>query len=190
MSAAKHSEVPAAVETVVESRFDDLIALIEAAKARIWSKVNAELVQLYWEIGKYLSKRTAEAKWGDKVIDGAAEYLRVKRPDLQNFTRRTLFRMREFYDAYKADEIVSPLVTQITWTNHLVIMQRAKTPEERRFYVNMCISERYSKRQLERQFDTSSRSAYVRSPRLQWRPRKFPSSLMTRRKNREIFRSA
>ena len=134
--------------------FDELAGMIEAARARAWAAVNAELVGLYWEIGKWLSARCKLATWGDKVVDAASEYLRTKRPDLGSYTRRTLYRAREFYEAYAADEIVTPLVTQISLTNHLVILQRAKTPEERRFYLESCVAEHYSKRQLERQFDS------------------------------------
>ena len=135
--------------------FDDLVELIETARARIWSKVNAELVQLYWDIGKLLSDRCAQAAWGDKIVADAARYIARVRPDLKGFSRPGLYRMRQFYEYYRGDEIVSPLVRQIAWTNHLIIMARAKSQEERRFYINKCISEHYSKRQLERQFNAS-----------------------------------
>lgn len=134
--------------------FGELIELIESARERVWRTVNVELVGLYWEIGKWLSAKCAKAGWGDKVVASAAEYLRARRPDLGGYTRRTLYRMKSFYEAYCDDQIVSPLVTQITWTNHLIVLQRSKSPEERRFYVEKCISEHYSKRDLERQFDS------------------------------------
>ena len=52
-----------------------------------------------------------------------------------------LYRMRQFYEYYKDDEFVSPLVRQIDWTHHLIVMARAKSPEERRFYlVSSCAS--------------------------------------------------
>jgi len=140
--------------TEIAKSFDELVVMIESARARAWAAVNAELVGLYWQIGKWLSERRADAKWGDKIVDAAAEHLKCKRPDLGSFTRRTLYRTLEFYDTYAQDEFVSPLVTQITWTNHLIIMSRAKSPEERRFYIEKCILEHYSKRQLERQFDS------------------------------------
>ena len=124
-------------DLVETSAFDELAGMIEAARARAWAAVNAELVGLYWEIGKWLSARCKLATWGDKIVDAASEYLRTKHPDLGSYTRRTLYRAREFYEAYAADEIVTPLVTQISWTNHLVILQRAKTPEERRFSPTM-----------------------------------------------------
>ena len=146
--------MPQGGKGVVQPDFGELITMIESARARAWAAVNAELVGLYWEIGKWLHARCAKASWGDKVVDAAAEYLKTRRPDLGSYTRRTLYRMREFYEAYASDGFVTPLVTQISWTNHLIILLRAKTPEERRFYIEKCIAEHYSKRQLERQFDS------------------------------------
>ena len=53
------------------------------------------------------------------------------------------------------DEFVTPLVTQISWTNHLLIMSGSKTADERHFYMALCAKEHYSKRELERQIGTS-----------------------------------
>ena len=63
--------------------------------------------------------------------------------------------MRQFYDAYKDDEKVSPLVTQLPWTHNLIILGQSKRPEEREFYLRMAIREKWSKRELERQFNAS-----------------------------------
>lgn len=49
--------------------------------------------------------------------------------------------MKKFYETYKDNEIVTPLVTQISWTNHLLIMSGCKTDEEREFYIRLCIKE-------------------------------------------------
>lgn len=50
---------------------------------------------------------------------------------------------------------VSPLVTQVGWTNHLLIMSGSKSAEERHFYLSLCVKEHYSKRELERQMDSA-----------------------------------
>ena len=71
--------------------------------------------------------------------------------------------MKQFYETYRDDEIVTPLVTQISWTNHLLIMSGSKTAEERRFYIELCIRENYSKRELERQMDSAYYQRYVLS---------------------------
>ena len=61
------------------------------------------------------------------------------------------------------NEFVTPVVTQISWTNHLLIMSGCKTDEEREFYIRLCIKENYSKRQLERQLDSGYYERYMLS---------------------------
>lgn len=63
--------------------------------------------------------------------------------------------MKQFYEAYSQEQKLSPLVRQLGWTNNLIILARAKSSEEREFYLRLCILEGYSKRELERQIDSS-----------------------------------
>ena len=63
--------------------------------------------------------------------------------------------MKQFYETYKDDEFVSALLTQISWTNHLMIMSKSKTKEKRDFYIALSAKEHYSSRELERQLDSS-----------------------------------
>ena len=53
--------------------------------------------------------------------------------------------MKQFYETYAENDVVTPLVTQISWTNHLLIMSGCKSDEEREFYIRLCIKEKYSK---------------------------------------------
>ena len=59
--------------------------------------------------------------------------------------------MKQFYDIYKNNVKLTPLVTEISWTNNLIILSSSKTDEEREFYLLLASKERYSKRELERQ---------------------------------------
>jgi len=60
--------------------------------------------------------------------------------------------------------IVPPLVAQLPWSLHLVILEQSKRPEEREFYLRMAIRERWSKRELERQFMSGLFERTVLSP--------------------------
>ena len=60
-----------------------------------------------------------------------AEHLARTQPGLRGFTGRNLFRMRQFYEAYQGDEIVSPVVRQLPWTHNLIIPNQSKSPEGR-----------------------------------------------------------
>jgi hypothetical protein len=54
---------------------------------------------------------------------------------MRGYTRSNLFRMRQFYEAYRGNEKVSPRVRQLPWTHHLIILGQAKPPETREFYI-------------------------------------------------------
>ncbi|GHV57540.1 hypothetical protein FACS189460_4270 [Deltaproteobacteria bacterium] len=125
-----------------------IISLIEQAQQNALQSVNAELIRLYWNVGEYLSGESAKSSWGDSFIEATAAYIKENCPGIKGFTRRGLYRMRQFYETYKGNEFVSPLVTQISWTNHLLIMSGTKTIEEKEFYIGLCVKEKYSKREL------------------------------------------
>ena len=143
--------------------FGAVISIIENAKGRALKAVNAELTNMYWEVGEYLSELCAESTYGDKVIDDVANYISATAPTIKGFNRRGLYRMRQFYETYKDDEIVSALLTQLSWTNHLLIMSKSKTKEERDFYVALAAKEHYSSRELERQLDSAYYERYMLS---------------------------
>lgn len=132
-------------------------------KEKLPEKVNEELIKMYWKVGEFLSKETEHASYGDAYIDEISREIQETFPGIKGFNRRGLYRMKKFYETYKDNEIVTPLVTQISWTNHLLIMSGCKTDEEREFYIRLCIKENYSKRQLERQLDSGYYERYMLS---------------------------
>lgn len=143
--------------------FGAIISIIENARGRALKAVNAELINMYWEVGEYLSELCAESSFGDKIIDEVANYISSAVPTVKGFNRRGLYRMKQFYETYKDDEFVTPLVTQISWTNHLLIMSGSKSAEERHFYMALCAKEHYSKRELARQMDSGYYERYMLS---------------------------
>ena len=74
-----------------------------------------------------------------------------------------VYRMKKFYETYYNDEFVTTLLTQISWSNHLAIMSKAKTAEERHFYMTLCIKESYSARELDRQINSGYYERYMLS---------------------------
>ena len=140
-----------------------LIHIIEESRQSALKKVNEELIKMYWKVGEFLSKETEQASYGDAYIDEISKEIQETFPGIKGFNRRGLYRMKKFYETYKDNEIVTPLVTQISWTNHLLIMSGCKTDEEKEFYIRLCIKENYSKRQLERQLDSGYYERYMLS---------------------------
>lgn len=136
----------------MEDSFAEVLHLIQSAKQRAYQAVNSELVSLYWQVGEYISRKLDSAEWGDGVVDELAHYLAKTQPGLRGFTRRNLFRMRQFYECYQDQAIVSALLTQLPWTHHLLILSYSKREEEREFYIQLAIQEKWASRELERQF--------------------------------------
>jgi predicted nuclease of restriction endonuclease-like (RecB) superfamily len=176
-------------------QFSEIVKLAEQARYNTYQSINSELVNLYWQIGEYISKKVANAEWGMNVVDKLAAYFQENASDLKGFDRRGLYRMKQFYEAYQnleslekstpaeVKQILSPVVTklkkskvskqkervsidslssiknsllaQITWSNHLLILSKTTTDEEKVFYIFLSAKEKYSKRALERQIDSS-----------------------------------
>lgn len=135
--------------------FSEISQLIAAARQRALQTVNTVLIELYWQVGQILSRKIAQAEWGDGVVAQLAEHLALTQPGLRGFTSRNLFRMRQFYETYPDREIVSALLTQLPWTHNLIILNQSKRLEEREFYLRQAIREKWSSRELERQFKTA-----------------------------------
>ena len=138
----------------INTQFVEVISMIKQARYTAIRSVNAEQIKLYWQVGEYISKKLESAQWGEGVVEGLADYIQTTNPEFKGFTRRGLYRMRQFYETYRHNQIVSPLVTQLSWTNHLMILSKTKGIEEKEFYIRLSIKESYSKRELERQIDS------------------------------------
>ena len=96
-----------------------LIHIIEESRQNALKKVNEELIKMYWKVGELLSKEAEQASFGDAYIDGIANEIQQAFPGIKGFNRRGLYRMKKFYETYWDNEIVTPLLTQISWTNHV-----------------------------------------------------------------------
>ena len=139
----------------LEKQFTEIHQLINEAKAKAFRAVNTELINLYWEIGKYISNKIVNQEWGKGVVKNLSDYLNKTEPDLKGFSSQNLWRMKQFYEAYHTNQKLSPLVREISWTNNMIILSKAKTEKEREFYIRLTIKERLSKRELERQIDSA-----------------------------------
>lgn len=147
----------------LDHTFTEITHIIENAHDNAYRKVNEELIRMYWCVGQFLSEKSKEANYGDGYIDSLSNYIQHQFPGIKGFNRRGLYRMKQFYETYAGNEKVTALLTQLSWTNHLLIMSGSKSDEEREFYMQLAIKERYSSRQLERQMDSGYYERYILS---------------------------
>ncbi len=150
--------------TTLLADFGEVIQIIEVARNGVFQQANIGMLDLYWDVGQYISRKLETAVWGDGVVLQLARHLSRTRPDIKGFDRANLFRMRQFHETYRHDTKVVPLARQLSWTHNLRIMGRCKTPEEREFYLRLAVSERWSKRDLERQLKVALFERAVLNP--------------------------
>lgn len=148
---------------MLEINFNKIIEMIEKRRISAYKKVNEELILLYLEVGKFLYELKEKSGYGDKITTKSAQFMKNNYPTIKGFTKRNIERMIQFYSVYKDDEIASPLVTQLSWTNNLLILSGTKTKEERHFYLKLSIKNNYSKRELDRQITSSYYERYILS---------------------------
>ncbi len=134
--------------------FNEILTIIANAQSRALASVNREMIAMYWEIGRIVSEKTASDGWGKGTVSSLSAFLQSKMPGVSGFSDKNIWRMKQFYEIYKSNQKLSPLVREISWTNNLLIMTACKTDEAREFYIRACIENHYSKRELERQIDS------------------------------------
>lgn len=144
--------------------FEHVLELIQAARVKTAAATNTALIDLYWSIGEYISRKVAHDGWGQGTVTALAEYLRRSLPNARGFSASNLWRMTQFFEMYRDFPKLAPLVRELSWTHNLIIMGRSKRQEERQFYLTMAAQERWTKRQLERQLSGALFERVVLSP--------------------------
>jgi predicted nuclease of restriction endonuclease-like (RecB) superfamily len=139
----------------MDNRFTDIIQLIKQSRTNAIKAVNAELINLYWNIGEHISKKIEQSEWGDSVVTELANFIQTQEPEIKGFSDKNIWRMKQFYENYKDFPKLSTLLREISWSHNLAIFSRCKTVEEREFYLKLSKQENYSFRELERQISAS-----------------------------------
>ncbi len=80
--------------------FNQIVSMIQTARFRAFAKVNEELINLYYNVGKFISQKVENAEWGTGVVDQLAQFIKENYPEIKGFTRRGLYRMKQFYETY------------------------------------------------------------------------------------------
>jgi predicted nuclease of restriction endonuclease-like (RecB) superfamily len=104
-------------------------AQYEALKA-----VNTELINLYWEIGKSITEKQKNG-WGKAIVPKLSLELQKEFPGMRGFSSASIWRMAHFYSEYQGDIKLAPLVREISWSKHRVILDKCKDNQQREFYI-------------------------------------------------------
>ena len=138
---------------------------IASARQKAYIDVNKRLVETYFFIGKAIYEKTEISKWGEGIVVTLAKDLQIEFPNMKGFSQENLWRMKKLYETYKDYPKLSPLVTVLSWSSNLLILFQTQSMEEKEFYLRVSAKENWSRRELERQINTSLYERFMISKR-------------------------
>jgi predicted nuclease of restriction endonuclease-like (RecB) superfamily len=127
---------------------------IQATQTRAMLAVNAELLGLYWDIGRQLDAWQRERAWGSAVVEQMAQDLQAAYPGMKGFSRSSLFAMRQFYAFFSPQfEVVPQPVGRMPWGHVRTLLAKVKSVEQVLLYAQACIEHGWSRTVLEWQVE-------------------------------------
>lgn len=114
---------------------NEITARIRSAQYEALKAVNREMIALYWEIGKRITEQQTALGWGKSVVENLSRDIQKEFPGIQGFGVRNMWDMARFYAEYQSNEFLQPLVAEISWSKHIVILTKCKETQQRQFYI-------------------------------------------------------
>lgn len=134
----------------------DIKNRVVAARSRAALAVNAELIQLYHDIGKDILERQTRHGWGSKLIDRVANDLKAAFPDMKGFSTRNVKYMRYFAEHCPDGRFGQQSAAQLPWFHIVTLLTKAE-PQEREWYAASAVAQGWSRLTLERHLQTRLR---------------------------------
>jgi predicted nuclease of restriction endonuclease-like (RecB) superfamily len=152
-SSQRHSVTSRSIAN--ETGFIEVLNIIQQGRNKAFKKVNIVLIETYWAVGQYLSRKVAADGWGKGAVKNLSAWLNIKSPELKGYSASNLWRMMQFYDTYCKQDKLVPMVRELAWTKNLIILAQCKTIEEKEFYLRSAIRGSWSKQELINQIKRS-----------------------------------
>lgn len=141
----------------------DLKLRIKQSQLKATIAVNAELLSLYWSLGKDIVEKQANTSWGDRLIEQLSKDLKKEFPQIKGFSERNLWYIKQWYLFYNqhntilqqavaelaTNENIGQLVSQIPWGHNLRIISKCKSVDEALFYIQKTIEFGWSRDMLD-----------------------------------------
>ena len=134
---------------------EDIKAGIRQLRLKAVLSANAQMLSLYWQIGKTIVEQQQQANWGDKVTERLSDDLKREFPDMKGFSHRNIKYMRQFAASYPDFPIGQPVVAQLPWAHHIVLLDKVKDENQRIFYMQKALENGWSRDVLSLQVKSS-----------------------------------
>lgn len=91
--------------------FANILSIIQDYRSKAVQTINHASVMTAWHVGAYVSNKIKKAQWGSKVVQQLAEYIHTQDPTLKGWSRRTIYKMVQFYDVYSSEQFIARATT-------------------------------------------------------------------------------
>jgi len=108
---------------------------IRSAQYEAMKAVNKEMISLYWEVGKRITEQQTALGWGKSVVETLSRDIQAEFPGIKGFGVSNMWDMARFYTEYQSNKFLQPLVGEISWSKHIVILTKCKDTQQRQFYI-------------------------------------------------------
>ena len=146
---------------------------IEGARFRATISVNSELTMLYYNIGSIINENKS---WGNKFIENLAKDIKIEYPDSKGYSVRNLKYMAKFAAEYTDKEFVQTMSAQIPWSHNCLIMDKVKTQEKRKWYIEKTIENGWSHSVLTHQIESGLYERQAISEKISNFEKRLPST--------------
>lgn len=159
---------------IVDADFKKVCEIIDFHTARAIAHVNEEHLLTCWDVGALISDRIKQGKWGDKVVQDLADYVKHQRPNYRGYGRSNLYNMVRFYETYSSDKFVQSVNGQLgdivqsvngqmpevlkltTFTHHVILLNRCESAIERLFYMIYANRQNLNTRELDKCIESNT----------------------------------
>ena len=101
------------MKNITTKNFNEILSTIQNSKQKALQQVNSTLIELYWNIGKYISTKTIKENGGKSVVKELANFIEQKEPTLKGFSDKNLWKMKQFYETYHKNEKLSAVLREL-----------------------------------------------------------------------------
>lgn len=127
---------------------EEVLSKIQQARYEMLKTVSKQTVALYWEIGKAVSQKVLQEKWGKSIVEQLSKDLQTEFPGIRGFSARNIWNMKSFYEFYTENEKLQPLVAEIGWTQNCLILEKCKDKLKIEYYLRKTKEMGWSKADL------------------------------------------
>jgi len=163
-----------------EQQFAEIVGIIQKNRSAASRAVNEATLLTAWQVGGYVSHKLKSEEWGSKVVTLLSEFIRSQCPDIKGYSRRNIYNMVMLYDEYSSDTFIATvnqflpseivqletaqfpsILKMTTLTNHIEILCRCKSQQERLFYILYANKEHLNIKELQRCIDNDTYSSLL-----------------------------